>query len=96
MYGTPWHGEAELSAARKVELKRIFFLRHGAQNEVVAQTRVEAAARLFSNAFPTFYNAEGLSFTLEFLDELTKEVPCAELVFVPDERMVDFVRGQAV
>ena len=96
MYGTPWHGEAELSAALKVELKRIFFLRHGESNRVVPQRRVEAAARLFSNAFPTFYNAEGLSFTLEFLDELTGSVPCAELVFVPDERVVDFVRGQAI
>lgn len=96
MYGTPWHGEAELSAPRKVELKRIFFLRHGDGNKLVPQGRVEAAARLFTNAFPTFYNARGISFTLEFLDELTKSVPCAGLVFVPDERVVDFVRGQAV
>jgi hypothetical protein len=95
MYGTPWHGEAELSEPRRVELKRIFFLRHGARNELVPQTRIEAAARLFSNAFPTFYNAEGLSFTLEFLDELTQSVPCAELEFVPDRGVVDFVRGQA-
>ena len=96
MYGTPWHGEAELSAALKTELKRIFFLRHGESNRLVAQTRVEAAARLFSNAFPTFYNAEGLAFTLEFLDGLTESVPCAELVFVPDAGVVDFVRGQAL
>jgi hypothetical protein len=96
MYGTPWHGEAELSEPRRVELRRIFFLRHGEGNEIVRQTRVEAAARLFSNAFPTFYNAEGLAFTLEFLDELTKSVPCAELVFVPDGGVVDFVRRQAL
>lgn len=94
MYGTPWHGEAELSAALKVELKHIFFLRHGESNRLVPQTRVEAAARLFSNAFPTFYNAEGIRFTLEFLDALTADVPCAELVFVPDRGVVDFVRGQ--
>lgn len=94
MYGTPWHGEEEISAPRKVELSRIFFLRHGTRNELVAQTRVEAAARLFSNAFPTFYNADGLGFTLEFLDELTGAVPCAELAFVPDERVIAFVREQ--
>ena len=94
MYGTPWHGEEEISAPRRVELTRIFFLRHGDSNELVAQTRVEAAARLFSNAFPTFYNAAGLGFTLEFLDELTGAVPCAELVFMPDERVIEFVREQ--
>lgn len=96
MYGTPWHGEEEISAPRRVLLSRIFFLRHGERNELVAERRVEAAARLFSNAFPTFYNADGLKFTLEFLDELTGAVPCAELVFVPDERVIDFVREQAV
>jgi hypothetical protein len=94
MYGTPWHGEAELSAARKAPLKRIFFLRHGRENELTPLSRVEAAARLFSCSFPTFYNAEGLDFTLAFYEEVATAIPCFELSFVPGQEAVEFVRQQ--
>jgi hypothetical protein len=95
MYGTPWHGEEEISSPRKVELTHIFFLRHGERNEIAPLARAEAAAQLFSRSFPTFYNASGLGFTLEFLDRLTANVACAELSFVPDEKVIDFVREHA-
>ncbi len=96
MYGTPWHGEEEISSPRKVELTHIFFLRHGEQNELAPLGRAGAAAELFSRSFPTFFSPEGLGFTLEFLDRLTASVACAELSFVPDEKVIDFVRSQTV
>lgn len=96
MYGTPWHGEEEISSPRKVELTHIFFLRHGQQNELAPLRRAEAAAELFSRSFPTFFSPEGLGFTLDFLDRLTASVACAELSFVPDEKVIDFVRSQTV
>lgn len=96
MYGTPWHGEEEISSPRKVELTHIFFLRHGERNELAPLRRAEAAAELFSRSFPTFYNPDGLDFTLEFLDGLTESVACAQLSFVPDERVIDFVRSQTM
>mgnify|MGYP003701053395 CR=1 FL=1 len=96
MYGTPWHGEEEISSPRKVELTHIFFLRHGEQNGLAPLRRAEAAAELFSRSFPTFFSSEGLDFTLEFLDRLTGSVACAELSFVPDERVIGFVRSQTV
>ncbi len=96
MYGTPWHGEEEISSPRKVELTHIFFLRHGQQNELAPLRRAEAAAQLFSRSFPTFFSPDGLAFTLEFLDRLTASVACAELSFVPDEKVIDFVRSQTM
>jgi hypothetical protein len=96
MYGTPWHGEEEISSPRKVELTHIFFLRHGQQNELAPLRRAEAAAELFSRSFPTFFSPSGLGFTLEFLDRLTASVACAELSFVPDERVIDFVRSRTM
>lgn len=96
MYGTPWHGEEEISSPRKVELTHIFFLRHGERNELARLGRAEAAAQLFSRSFPTFFSPEGLGFTLEFLDRLTASVACAELGFVPDEKVIDFVRSQTM
>lgn len=95
MYGTPWHGEGELARPEKARLKRIFFLRHGERNELTRLGGAEASAQLFSCSFPTFYNADGLTFTLAFFDELTSAVPTDELSFVPDQRIVDFIHQQA-
>jgi hypothetical protein len=94
MYGTPWHGEGELSCPERAPLKRIFFLRHGREHRLERLGRSEASARLFSCSFPTFYYPDGLDFTLSFFDEMTSAVPCSELTFVPDESVVDFVRQQ--
>jgi hypothetical protein len=93
MCGTPWHGEGELARPDKAPLAAIFFLRHGARNELHSLARVEAAARLFSCGFPTFHDAAGLDFTLAFFDEVTAAVPCHELSFLPDASAVDFVRA---
>jgi hypothetical protein len=95
MHGTPWHGEGELGCRDSAPLNAIFFLRHGLGNRLHTLSRVEAAARLFSCGFPTFYDPAGLDFTLAFLDEVTAAVPCYELSFVPDESAVDFVQEQA-
>lgn len=95
MYGTPWHGDARLARADSAPLTRIFFLARGPQNEVVRQNRAESAARLFACSFPPFYSADGISFTLEFLDELTRIVACDELRFIPDRRVIEFIRERA-
>jgi hypothetical protein len=94
MYGTPWHGEAELAAQSKAELTRIFFLRQARENRLDMQRGASAAARLLACGFPTFYDPVGLEFTSSFLDELTQSVPCYELSFVKDETAVDFVRRE--
>ena len=94
MYGTPWHGEAEISCAGEARLSHIFFLRHGRKNELVFQKRAGAAARLFACGFPPFYSPSGIDFTLSFYDEVTKKIPCSELRFFPDDRVIDFIRRQ--
>jgi hypothetical protein len=93
MYGTPWHGEAELGCSARTPLTEIFFLGRGAGNQTVPLRQPEAVARLVARSFIPFYDAAGLDFTLEFLERVTKAVPCAELRFVPDGRVVDFVRS---
>jgi hypothetical protein len=92
MYGTPWHGEAELSSRTKAGLAAIFFLRHGERNHLRDMNRAEASARLFSCSFPTYYDAAGLDFTLQFFEALTSAVPCRELSFVPEREAVEFIR----
>ena len=93
MYGTPWHGEAELACPAQVRLARVYFLRHGQKNELVRQREAEAAARIFACSFPPFYNPEALEFTLGFLEEVIEAIPCYELRFLPDDRVVGFLQS---
>jgi hypothetical protein len=93
MYGTPWHGEAELSSPARAPLNGIYLLRHGSRNKLVPLRRSATAARLLACSFPLFYDPSGLGFTLGFFDQLVQAVPCYELSFTPDERVLALVRS---
>jgi hypothetical protein len=92
IYGTPWHGEAELSSPARAPLKGVYLLRQGQSNKLVSLRPSDAAARLLACSFPPFYHSGGLDFTLGFFEQLVGAVPCHELWFTPDERVVAFVR----
>jgi len=94
MYGTPWHGEAELASASRAPLKHIFFICHGQRNSLKPKTGAEAAALLFSSSFPVFYCPEALEFTIEFYGKVANQVPCSELSVVPNPEIIDFIRRQ--
>lgn len=92
MYGTPWHGEAQLALAGEAPLKGIFFLKHGSENRLTTFSNTETMARLFACCFPTFYHHAGLGFTLEVIEQISKSVPCYQFDFVPDYRAVDHIK----
>jgi hypothetical protein len=92
MYGTPWHGESQLAAAERTELSRIFVLGRGKQNELAPLSPAEAVSQLFARSFVPFYEPAALGYTLELLQRIAEAVPCAELRFVPDDDVVEFVR----
>jgi hypothetical protein len=46
-------------------------------------------------SFVPFYSPGGLDFTLVFFQQVTKDVPCHEIRFVPDDRVVEFIQRQA-
>jgi hypothetical protein len=93
MYGTPWHGEAELASPDRVPLTRLYFLKKGSRNELVPLSKPDAAGYLFAYCFPPFYSPQGINFTLGFLLEVVESVPCYELWFVPDNKIVEFVES---
>jgi len=95
MYGTPWHGEAELASATRTPVDRIFFLARGERNEIAPLAHADAVGRVMACSFVPFHSRSGMDFTLGFLQQLTSAVPCAELRFVPDEKVVEFVRENA-
>ncbi len=95
LHGTPWHGEARYGVPGGVPLERIFFIRHGTVNELKSVARASAVREFLKCSFPPFWDAHGTAFTLEFFDALAAAVPCADLAFVPDRDVVDFVRHTA-
>jgi hypothetical protein len=91
MYGTPWHGDAGIASPDCAPLSGIYLLQHGTGNERIPLSPGRAAAELFTRSFVTHHSAEGIQFTLEFLDRVTREVPCSIFQFVPDESAVEAI-----
>jgi hypothetical protein len=91
MYGTPWHGDGGMASPEKVLLKRVYFLEKGERNELLPRRRVQAALGLSACSFPPFYSREAMEFTLGFVEAVAREIPCYELQFVPDKRLVEFI-----
>ena len=92
-YGTPWHGDARAASPEAVPLERVFLIQqHANENRAIPLGPLDATSRLLVRSFPTFWDPEGMAFTMRFLGELSQAVPCYELGFVPDESVLDFVR----
>ena len=95
MYGTPWHGEAEICSPARAPLARIYVLDKSARNGVTPLRPVEAVARLFSCTFPPFHDRRGLATVVDTLGDLATSVPVARLSFANHPSAVDFVRQEA-
>lgn len=93
LYGTPWYGDAQISRPDGAPLEEIFILRHASQHAARALTPGEATSSLLVRCFPPFYDRAGMAFILDFLAQVSTEVPCYELGFAPEADVVDFVRG---
>jgi hypothetical protein len=91
MYGTPWHGEADLASPDRAPLRRVYFLDKGINNEIVPLKNFDAATRFFACGFPPYYDHQALDFTLIFLTELVRSTPCYELSFLPDRKVLKTV-----
>lgn len=93
LYGTPWHGEGGMALPDSAPLKRVFILKQAAQNTTTPLQPIQAVSGLLTRAFIPLWDAEKMTNTLEFLDELCQAIPCQELGFLPDSSVVDIVRN---
>lgn len=91
MHGTPWHGDAGIASPESAKLSGIYLLEHGKGNARVSLLPGRAAAELFTRSFVTHHSAEGIQFTLDFLDRVAREIPCEAFRFVPDESAVEAI-----
>jgi len=93
-YGTPWHGDAGFCSPQSVPLDAMFVIRHGGENSIMRLEEVrQVVSSLLVRSFPTFWNAEGMAFTLGFLERMSQGVPCYDLGFLPDKGIVQLVRS---
>jgi hypothetical protein len=92
-YGTPWHGDVKLCSPEGVHIDCIFVLRHGDQHKAASLPAPRVVSSLLARSFPAYWSAEGMTWTLDFLEGLSREVRCYELAFLPDRSIVDFVRN---
>jgi hypothetical protein len=92
IYGTPWHGEAELCCAGRARLRGVFFLEQDEDNRVIPMHPSEAAAELVARSFPAYWDAEGLEATLRTAATIAALVPAFRLRFRPDAGAVATVR----
>lgn len=92
MYGTPWSGEFKKVSPQGLLIKKIFFLRQGKKNAVVRKKGIEAVSMLLTRCFPPFWDKNGMDYTIGLSHRLASKIPCYELSFIPDDRIIDFVR----
>jgi hypothetical protein len=96
MYGTPWHGDAGVASPGRALLSAIFLLEQSPRNELVPVSAPTAAAGIFARAFVPHYLESGITFTLDFLDQITRSVPCFIQRFTPTQGAVEAVRYAGV
>ena len=95
IYGTPWHGNAEIASPLSAPLSRIFFLVHDHENRMAPVQGADVASRLLVRSFPTFWDSDGMRYTLGLCERLSTCVPCYELGFVPDKRVISMLKNLA-
>jgi len=95
MFGTPWHGEAELSSPLSAPLGAIHLLVQASRTELVSLPHAHATAALFGCTFPPFYDQAAVAFTLECLDRIVRDLPVRALRFLPDRSVIDCIRSAA-
>jgi hypothetical protein len=91
MYGTPWHGEAELAANSRAPLAGILLLARGERNALEPVAPAEAVSALLARGFVPFHDALRMATTLRFLEGLTQAVRCFRFPFAPGADAVRFV-----
>jgi len=94
IYGTPWHGEEQFASPEGCPLERIYFIKHAERNQIEGTAGIEATSKLLAYSLPPFWDKRGMGFTLDFLSELSKKIPCQELGFLPDEGIVPFIQSR--
>ena len=92
MYGTPWHGDAGISSPDCAAVTNIYFLEQYGHNEILPLAPGIAAGELFARSFVPRHCAQGLDFSLGFMERVTRQIPCNVFRFLPQQNAVEAIR----
>lgn len=94
-FGTPWHGDAPLSADASATLAGIHVVHHAPGVEAERLGGVTAAAAVLGNAFAPLHDPESSERVLRLAAQLVERVPVTRLGFSPDEQVVHYAWKEA-
>lgn len=94
IFGTPWYGKSQVCCADKVPLEKIYFLKKENKNCLQALSPLDTASRIVATSFLPFWDKKGIDFALSFCIKIAGKLPAWEIGFVPDKKIINFVRGQ--
>lgn len=99
-YNAPWAGtlfaKCRLGEGDGTKLGGIFFLYQSKANSARKLGKVEAAAKIFKNSFPVFWEEHALNYVIGICSDIAASVPCYDLEFVNDESVVGFIKKEAI
>lgn len=92
MYGTPWHGDAQLASPEGVRLSSLFLLQKAEENQVRPLGVTQALSRLLACSFLPYHHLPTMEFTLVFFEGLLKGLPALELRFTNTRQAVKYIQ----
>jgi hypothetical protein len=95
MYGTPWHGEAELAANVGVKVAAIFVLDRGDTNAFRSLQGSDAMTALLARSFPPFHASEAMEDLLVLLERLVQTTDVDEFRVLPGKACVALVLAES-
>lgn len=91
-FGTPWPGEEGIALNEAMPLSVILFLSHGEKNSLKKLKRPEVLEKLLRVTSIPWYDRDVMDDVLHFCEDLITKIPCYELLFTPDSRIVSFLK----
>ena len=92
VYGSPWPSLGRFVRNDSVFLKKIYFLEHGPEQEILPLTTREAVMRLLEVTMVPWMDAAFFDPLIKTMEAVIRSVPHAVLRFRPDITVVDAVR----
>jgi hypothetical protein len=92
VYGSPWPSSGRFALNASAPLRKIYFIEHGPEQEILPLTAREAVLRLLDVAMVPWLDQAFFDPMIRTLEAVLREVPHALLRFRPDATVVDAVR----
>lgn len=92
IYGTPWHGSAQVASPARAALAHIFIIKHAARNQLTPLSARQAFTSLLVRSFPPYWNAGSMAQATQTLSQVSLSTESHELGFVPDPTVVTWIK----